>query len=92
MKLERKEGLDMESNMVYNVTIMELIKKEDGKKKPPMVDYLMWRRTLEGMLDVRSGQYPTLSICDECTEDCEQVQVVGLFRFYCGVKGIDWQA
>lgn len=74
------------------INIMELVEKEEGrKKKTPFIDYVLWKGTLEGMIDDRAEQYPTLSICNECVENCKQVQVAGLFRFYCGIKGLNWR-
>ena len=75
------------------INIMELIQKEDRRKKTPMVDYVLWKGTLEGMIDVRANQYPTLSICEGCDREgiCSQVEVVGLERLYCGVKNKEWR-
>jgi len=74
------------------INIMEAIEKEDRRKnKIPFIDYVLWKRTLEGMIDTRIDQYPTLDICLGCSERCRQVQVEGLERLYCGIKKKEWQ-
>ena len=74
------------------INIMEAIEKEDRRKnKIPFTDYVLWRRTLEGNLDIRADQYPTLSMCDECENDCRQVEAPGLFQLYCGIKDKEWR-
>lgn len=76
------------------INIMELVQKEDRRKaKIPMVDYVLWKGTLEGMIDDRAEQYPTLGICLGCDREevCAQVQVVGLERLYCGIKNREWR-
>ena len=76
------------------INIMELIEKEDRRKaKVPFIDYILWRGTLEGMIDVRAGQYPTLDICLGCDREeiCSQVEVAGLEYLYCGIKNKEWR-
>ncbi len=74
------------------VNIMEVIEKEDLiVKKTPFIDQKFWKEKLEEMIDFRTKQFPILNICDECTRDCTQVEVVGLLRFYCGIKGLEWK-
>lgn len=76
------------------INIMELTEREERRKdKVPFIDYVLWKGTLEGMIDVRAGQYPTLNICVGCDmeEVCGQVQVAGLERLYCGIKNKEWR-
>lgn len=74
------------------INIMELIEKEDRRKaKAPFIDYVLWKGTLEGMIDDRADLYPTLDICLACDRECQQVQVEGLEYFYCGIKNKEWR-
>lgn len=74
------------------INIMELVEKEDRRvDKVPFVDQIMWLRVQERLIDERSQSYPTLSICLGCSEECKQVEVVGLTRLYCGIKNREWR-
>lgn len=78
------------------INIMELVEKEDGrKKKTPFVDYVLWRGTLEGMIDDRAEQYPTIAMCLKCDRlgKCKyaQAEVVGFYYYYCGIKNKEWR-
>ncbi len=74
------------------INIMELIKKEDAKRDGVVnIHRDLWRRGIYKLIERRSDDYPSLSICDKCTEDCHQVEVVGLFWFYCGIKDKEWR-
>lgn len=77
------------------MNIMEVFENEDTKReatrKVPFIDQAFWKGTLEGMIDLRTKQFPILNICDECTRDCKQVEVAGLLRFFCGIRGLEWK-
>ena len=74
------------------VNIMEAIKKEDLiVKKTPFIDRNLWLEAQQRLLDERSHLYPTLDMCLGCSEDCRQVEVVGLERLYCGIKNKEWR-
>lgn len=82
----------METNMVYNITIMELIQKED---KPPFVDYYLWKKGLCKAIEKRAERYRTISMCLECDrlDECDRVQVeaTGFYRYVCGIKNREWR-
>lgn len=74
------------------INVMEVVRKEDDKRNGvPNFSRDLYKRGLYKMIEDRSNEYPTLSICDECVEDCRQVEVVGLFRFFCGIKNKVWR-
>ena len=82
----------MQEHMVYTIDIVELLEKEDVRsKKTPFIDRNLWLELQERLIDERTRYLPTLDMCLGCSEECKQVEEVGLERLYCGIKNKEWR-
>ncbi len=76
------------------INIMEVVEKEDAKRDGVVnIHRDLWRRGIYKLIERRCEEYPTVSVCVGCEhgEYCRQPQVVGLERFYCGIKDREWR-
>ena len=75
------------------IDIMEVIKKEDAKRDGVVnIHRDLWRRGIYKLIERRCDEeYPTVSICVGCDEECRQPEVVGLTYVYCGIKNKEWR-